>query len=388
MSRLALAFVCAGFVSSCSSSPDAVPAIAPLPIGPVSRVPFEVELGGFTTRGELVHPEVGSVHGDGPFPVVLLVCGNGPHDMDVTLPGPDGTVKLFAQIAETLAARGFAVARYHKRFVTGPGKFDARFWREQSTITFTKDAGKVLDAVLAIPPCDPARVALYGWSEGTAVSAQLATERTDVTALVLQGPVGLPYREMVRGWITDVGVPYAQGEDGGSITGADLAAARRGKGGMVAKLSASFFGDPATAFGKTPAVSPLIDLDHDGSLDMTTEVPAAIDLIVDFAFSKQGNCYIYAEGRTVPTVTEQASKLRMPILILQGENDASTPVRGGRALAAALEAEGNARTTLRVLPGLGHTLGPAASLIDDAGRAPSEATLAEVADWLHPALGK
>jgi hypothetical protein len=395
--RLVVTFAFSILAASCASGPAGssttaasagATVLAALAIAPVSRITFEVELGGFATRGEIVHPQAGSVHGDGPFPLVLLVCGNGPHDMDVTLPGPDGTVRLFAQIADTLAARGFAVARYNKRFVTGPGKFDARFWREQSTLTFTKDAGKVLDAVLAIPVCDPARVVLYGWSEGTAVSAQLATERADIKALVLQGAVGLPYRDMVRGWIADVGVPYAQGPDGGAITATDLAGALRGKGGMVAKLSASFFADPATAFSKTPAVSPLLDVNHDGELDAVTEVPGSIDVIVDYAFSKNGNCYIYAEGRTVPTVTEQASKLGMPVLILQGENDASTPARGGQALAAALVAAGNAHTTLRLLPALGHTLGPAASLIDDAGRAPSEATLVPIAEWLGDALSR
>lgn len=351
-------------------------------VGPVTRVPFEVDLGGWTSAGEVVHPAANGPHGRGPYPTVLLIHGNGPHDMDVTLPGPNGGTKLFRQIAEVLAARGFAVARYHKHFVKGPGKFDARFWREQSTILFTADAGKVLDAALAMAPCDRERVFLYGWSEGTAVAAALATQRQDIDGLVLQGPVGLPYRDMVRSWIEDVGLPYAQGPDGGPVTAATLAAAQRGPGGMVAKLAASFFVDPASQRSGKLAVSPLLDGNGDGVLDPDTEIRTAMPQMLDFAFSPQGNCYIYAEGRTVPTVAEQATKLPMPVLILQGEHDASTPLRAGQTLNAALQAAGNRAVTLSVVRGAGHTLGPAASTIDDAGRPPAEAVLAPTAAWL------
>jgi len=373
---------CATFLllgAGCHSGPAPARALA---AGPIVRVPFTVDLGGWTSAAELVHPAAGGPHGPAPHPLVLLIHGNGPHDMDVTLPGPDGGTKLFLQIADVLAARGCAVVRYHKRFVKGPGKFDARFWREQSTVTFTADAGKVLDAALALAPCDRQAVFLYGWSEGTAVAAALATQRTDVGGLVLQGPVGLPYRSMVRSWIEDVGLPYAQGPEGGPVTAAKLAAAQRGPGGMVARLAASFFADPASQRTGKLAVSPLLDGNGDGALDPDTEVRPAIDAMLDFAFSPQGNCWIYANGRTVPTATDQAPKLHMPVLILQGENDASTPRRCGETLAAALCAAGNPDVTLTVLPGCGHTLGPAQSCIDDAGRPPAESTLVPVADWL------
>lgn len=379
-----LALAC---LSLCLVACHTTPAPQPEPlsepaVGAVVHVPFEVDLGGWTSAAELMHPAPDSPHGKGPYPIVLLLCGNGPHDMDVTLPGPEGTSRLFYTISEVLAARGFAVVRYHKRFVKGPGRFDARYWREQSTLTFLSDAGKVLDAALLHAACDRERIFVFGWSEGTAVGTALAVQRRDIDGLVLQGPVGLPYREMVRAWIEDVGLPYAQA-DGGPMTAASLTAAVRGKGGAVARLAASFFVDPATQYQKQVALSPLLDTNRDGVLDPATELPPAIARIVDFAFSPQGNCYIYAEGRTVPTVTEQVAHLPQPVLILQGENDASTPLRGGETLAAALATAGNRDVTLRRLPGLGHTLGPAASLVDDCGRAPSEATLAPIAAWLR-----
>lgn len=372
-------------VFACRNAPAPEAAAESPPVLPVAaelvREAFEVDLGGWTTQAELVHPPADGPHGAGPWPVVLLLAGNGPHDMDVTLPTPSGPVRLFAGLADVLAARGCAVVRYHKRFVKGPGRFDARFWNQQSTVQFTADAGRVLDRALQSPACDRGNVFLYGWSEGTAVAAQLAVERDDLRGLVLQGPVGLPWREMVRGWIVDVGLPYAQGADGGTITAADLQAAMRGAGGQVAKLAASFFTQPGS-FGPRVAVNSRLDGNGDGELDPASEVLPQVDAMLDFAFAPGGNAYIYAEGRTVPTVTEQAARLHLPVLILQGEHDASTPLRGAEVLAAALQAAGNRAVTLTVVPGAGHTLGPAQSLIDDGGRAPAVEVLAPVAAWL------
>ncbi|MBL8747777.1 MAG: alpha/beta hydrolase [Planctomycetes bacterium] len=366
------------FAVACAAPP---PAAAEVPISPVVRAPFAVDLGGWTSAAEVVHPDPAGAHGRGPWPVVLLVHGNGPHDMDVTLSGPDGPTKMFASIADALAARGFAVVRYHKRFVKGPGRFDARFWREQSTPVFAVDAGRVLDSLAALPVCDRSRMFVWGWSEGTAIAAELATKRQDVRGLVLQGPVGLPWREMVRGWILDVGLPYASLPDGSGVTSESLAAALNGHGGMVAKLGASFFADPASARTPKPAVSPLLDANGDGRLDPDTEVRANVERMLDFAFSKQGNVWIYAEGRTLPTCTEQAAHIAVPVLILQGTNDASTPLRAGRVLEEALKREGK-DATLWELPGLGHMLCPAASTIDDSARAPDAKVLVRAAGWL------
>lgn len=369
--------------ASCSSSPSR-PTDVPLATGPVERIAFDVDVGGFVTKAELVHPGEGSPHGNGPFPVVLLLAGNGPHDMDVTLGSGESRVRLFATLADALAERGFAVVRFHKRFVTGPGKFDARFWREQDTRTFTTDAGKVLDAALAMRPCDRERIAIHGWSEGTAVGAALAAQRGDVDAMVLQGAVSLPWRDTVRWWVEGVGVPYARGERSDRITSASLTAALRGNGGLVAKLGASYFADPAS-MRTGPRVSPLLDTDGDGALD-ATEVDLGVDRVLDFAFSPNGNCWIYADGRTVPPVPEQASALAMPVLVLQGEHDASTPAHGVTRLREAFAKTGNDRVEVRVLPGTGHTLGAASSPVDDLGRAPDATVFVGVAEWLTAAM--
>jgi len=354
----------------------------------IVTVPFAVDLGGFETQAALTHPRPDGAFGAGPYPVVLLIHGNGPQDMDATLPTPEGPQYLFRDLAHALSARGFAVVRYHKRFVSGPGQMDARFWREQSTLQFTDDAETVLDGALALTSTDAERVFVYGWSEGTAVGAALVARRTDVDGLITHGPVGLPYREMAQAWIAEVGATYARSFAAtDTITATSLQQAGTGPGGMVAKLGAAFLTDPSFQQTGQHAVSRYVDADGDGQLS-PAEVETNLGAVLDFMFSPAGNLYIYADGRTVPTVTEQAAKLGMPVLILQGEHDASTPVRGAQALHDALRTAGNPGVTLKLYPGLGHALGPATSSTDDIPRPMPPTVIDDIVQWLRDRSGE
>ncbi|MEM6648407.1 MAG: alpha/beta hydrolase [Bacteroidota bacterium] len=357
----------------------------------IVTVPFVVDiggLGGVETEGALTHPSPDGRFGPGPYPVVLLIHGNGPQDMDATLPTPEGPQRLFYDLAHALSARGFAVVRYHKRFVYSNGRINGGFWEEQSTVTFTDDADKVLNAALALGPADADRVFVYGWSEGTAVGAALSARRLDVDGLITHGAVGLPYRDMAHAWIAEVGATYARSfAASDTITAASLRQAGRGSGGMVAKLGAAFLTDPSFQQTGQYAVSRYVDADGDEQLS-PAEVETNLGAVLDFMFSQAGNLYIYADGRTVPTVTEQAEALAMPVLILQGEHDASTPVRGAQALHDALRTAGNSDVTLKLYPGLGHALGPAASLTDDIPRPMPATVIDDIVQWLQDRSGE
>jgi uncharacterized protein len=95
-----------------------------------------------------------------------------------------------------------------------------------------------------------------------------------------------------------------------------------------------------------------------------------------------GPLAIYAPGRALPTVTAQAPALRLPVLILQGANDANVPPWGAQLLASALARGGNRDHLLKLYPGLGHALGPAASVIADNVRPIAPAPLVDLATWL------
>jgi hypothetical protein len=97
--------------------------------------------------------------------------------------------------------------------------------------------------------------------------------------------------------------------------------------------------------------------------------------------------HYFADYDPLPTVR----KVRVPVLILQGETDRQVPVSEARALAAALRAAGNRRVTLRTFPGMNHLL-----VEDPSGNPmgyttlPSHAVrkdlLGALADWLAKTL--
>jgi fermentation-respiration switch protein FrsA (DUF1100 family) len=72
----------------------------------------------------------------------------------------------------------------------------------------------------------------------------------------------------------------------------------------------------------------------------------------------------------------------MPVLILQGANDANVPAQGARALDEALAKSGNPRYLLKIYEGLGHSLGTASSPLDDNFRPIQTAPLQDLAAWL------
>ncbi|WP_442596586.1 alpha/beta fold hydrolase [Neobacillus sp. D3-1R] len=90
--------------------------------------------GTFALPGVLTVPK-----GEGPFPVVVLVHGSGPNDMDETA----YAFKPFRDIAVGLANKGIAVLRYDKRTNTHPLKVS-------STPNFSIQEETVMDANLAV----------------------------------------------------------------------------------------------------------------------------------------------------------------------------------------------------------------------------------------------
>ena len=83
-----------------------------------------------------------------------------------------------------------------------------------------------------------------------------------------------------------------------------------------------------------------MDTNKNGSLELETELtPQVFGGILDAGFA--GFFEICALGRALPTLLEAAKTLKLPVLVLQGANDANVPVRGAVALEAALKAAGN-----------------------------------------------
>lgn len=342
--------------------------------------PLTLDFGGFQAHAEADYPAGAA----GRLPTVVLIPGSGPEDLNADIvASPNGPVLShnFLDIANYLAPRGYAVLRYNKRYVSGPGKIDYQAYYTKLTLQdMLADAGQVLAAAEADPHVDARRIFLYGWSEGSTVAAALAVQHPELAGLIVQGPVAESWKDLFRYQIVDVGLPYVrQFAPDGLVTTATLRAAEAGDGGLVAKGTVAYLSDYTQPPGKL-AVSPFFDRNKDGTINLATEVVPNVDAFLDFLLSPQGPLAIYAPNRALPSVTEQAPKLHLPVLILQGGRDANVPPAGAATLAQALGA--NPDVALKRYPGLGHSLGPAASTIADNFQPIAAQPLADLAAWL------
>ena len=376
---LLVAFILLGWTSSAAAGT----------VSDLARERITLEFPGFVSEAELTYP----AGEGGPFPAVLLIAGSGAADMDHTVVspfeyGPTGPRVLsanFRAIAEYFAQRGFAVLRYNKRYVTGPGQADyARFY--QLTLhDLLADAETALAALKAHPRVDPERIAVYGWSEGSTIAATLAAERSDIAALVLQTPVVYPWRETFLYQIFEVSLPYVlRFLEDGYFTNNSIARGMQGEGGMVAKSGLSYLVDPSYMTGLT--VNRSLDADNDGRLHVGTELTmSSLAGVVDAAFAPGGYFAMYAPGVALPTLGDRIGGFDMPALILQGGVDANVPPQGARILAEALERAGG-DVTLLFYPDLGHSLGEAGSVTLDNFQPIADEPLSDLAGWLSERL--
>jgi dienelactone hydrolase len=339
------------------------------------RIALRATLGaGFTTDAELTLPSSRT----GRVPAVLLVHGATPADMDFTVPrsGAD-TTRLFREIADSLAARGIASLRYHKRWVSGAGKVDiAKFYATDMQMLLA-DARTMLDTLRARPEIDPARVVVWGWSEGSAIVAQLAAHDTTLAGVIAHGPVVRTFAETLRGQFGRVGVPYLL-RFAASDSTMDLDAitrAERGDGGMLVRSHASMLLDPFAMQKGERKLSAFVDRDSSGRIHVINEAQRVVEMTF------QGPALgMYADGRALPGWRIMADSVRLPILVLHGEADANISVADARELARLLCDRRDA--TVHIYPQLGHSLGVARAAEQDDFRSIDTAPLADAARWI------
>ncbi|GAA5511759.1 hypothetical protein Dcar01_00472 [Deinococcus carri] len=349
-------------------------------VWPAEQAGTTLNFGDFQSKAEWTFPQGKG----GKLPAVLLIHGSSPADMNFTVMGQDGQVKsaIFKDLADTFAAQGIATLRYNKHYVSGPGQVDyPSFYTKADLNLFLQDAEVALEALKKNPRVDPKKVFVYGWSEGSTVAAALVAKHPEVAGLIVQGPVVLPWRPLFEAQFSEVQLPYLRSVVGGALTNADFVRLVTGKGGMVAKSAALYFTDPAQAQQGKYVINPQLDTDGDGQLEVDREVVPGFQTVLNDALTPQGFFSIYAPGRALPSVTAQVPNLKVPVLVLQGANDANTPTKYLGTLEQAFKAAGR-EATVKVYPGLGHSLGPAASLIDDDFRPIAAGPMRDAASWI------
>ena len=267
----------------------------------VERAFIVGEGGDWPLPGTLTLPK-----GDGPFPAVVLVHGSGPHDRDETI-GPN---KPFRDLAWGLASQGVAVLRYEK--LTHHHREKLVELRDKVTI---HEEG-VRDAVAAVAllrkqkEIDGKRVFVVGHSLGAILAPQIGTLDPAIAGLVLLSGSPRPLEDVILEQMT-----YLLSLKG-ELTEEDkkeLEKIRR----QVARVK------DKNLTADTPA----------------TELPLGAPATYWLALKA------YDAAAT-------AAKLKMPLLVLQGERDYQVTMADFAAWKKALDGRPNAR--FKSYPKLNH----------------------------------
>lgn len=112
------------------------------------------------------------------FPIVVLVHGSGPGDMDQTL-GPN---KPFKDIALGLASQGVATLRYVKRTLIYSGEFKNAFTVKEEVLD---DAVAAVNLAKTISDVDLSNVYLFGHSLGGMLAPRLVNLATGLKGIIL-----------------------------------------------------------------------------------------------------------------------------------------------------------------------------------------------------------
>lgn len=281
--------------------------------------------------GNLTLPKTGG-GGGGKVPAVVLIHGSGPGDRDEAI----GGVRVFADLALGLGARGIAVLRYDKRSRVSPAGIVTE---QQEVLDPAEDAIALLRRNDRV---DPRRIFVVGHSQGGNLAPRIAAKSPELAGYVtLAGPTR-PLQDVVL----DQYEFFAKRNPGDESFVKKLDEAREFKRRVE---------DPKLAPGDDPR-SP-------------------------FGGRATGAYYLFQRGYD-PVATAKA--LAMPILILQGGRDYQVTIKDYERWKAGLE--GASFATLRWLPEVNHLFvageGPPRPEEYEAPGHVDERVIREIADWI------
>ena len=135
--------------------------------------------------GMLTMPKTGSN-----FPVVILVHGSGPGDMDQSV----GAVKPFKDIALGLAAKGIASIRYVKRTLVYPQEYSGAFTVKEETIN---DAITAVNLSKTIPQLNKKQIYVFGLSLGGMLAPRIATLSPDIKGIIMAAAPARKFTDLI-----------------------------------------------------------------------------------------------------------------------------------------------------------------------------------------------
>jgi hypothetical protein len=267
----------------------------------------------------------------GPVPVAITIPGSGQLDRDGTTDGLGGC-QPFREMAEALAARGIALLRYDKRGVGGssPGV-------GATTGALAEDVRAMLRFLRGRSDIAVDRIALIGHSEGALIAPMVvASDSEGVRSVVLLA-----------------------------------APAWTGRAVILSQIRSALAANPSLSDSQRDSLAAI----RLARMDSSAAAGSWMRFFLDYD----------------PLST--ARKVRIPVLILQGQTDDDVTPEQAALLAGAMREAGNTRVTVQMLPNVNHML------VDDAdgrgrrwlnlpSRRVNAAALRLLSDWLAEQLRK
>lgn len=238
------------------------------------------------------------------FPVVIMVHGSGPSDMDETV-GPN---KPFKDLAAGLAAKGIGSIRYVKRSMVYPRLFNKAFTVKEEVID---DALSAINLANTLPGVNKSQIYLLGHSLGGMLAPRIATLAPTLNGIIL------------------------------------AAAPARKLSDMISEQNAFIYkssGD-TTAAGKKQFIQSSMEIDRSRLLKLGDIAPDSIILGAPAAYWIDLNNH---------DQLATSKKIKNRILILQGGNDFQVSVQDLNIWRTTLAANKNA--SFKLYPDLNHLL--------------------------------
>jgi uncharacterized protein len=239
--------------------------------------------------------------GDGPFPGVVLLHGSGPQDRDETI-GPN---KPLRDLAWGLASQGVAVLRYEKRTREHGHRWEPSMTFREETVD---DALAAAALLRQRPEVDGKRVFVLGHSLGALAAPEVGRREPALAGLILLAGNTRPLEDLVLEQITYIRSLRPGEDDKGELEKLRKQVALVKDGGLTAETPAS---------------------------ELPLGAPAA---------------YWLALRAYDPAAT--AARLKVPMLVLQGERDYQVTMADFDGWKKALA--GRAGVRLKSYPKLNH----------------------------------